>query len=225
MAVQKKNKEIPQRKKDLTFGYVRNCEKEIKQNNVPMAITYLCLRFWNVDGDEFDKTSANSNISFEDDINGIKLPEGDGSGKNVNAYLLNVVSSGIHIWKFKQNNFNDFDEIGIVNVEKNGSSLKLEGEFCDDGDYALKLSGKAITSHKGEGRLESDYDIYYKDGLEDDDTIEMTLNMTNLSLHWRVNYDAGREIDIKKGEYRAVVSLYHNGGECIVTLLSYRHIV
>jgi len=205
MAVQKKNKEIPQRKKDLLFGYVRNCEKEIKQNNVPMAIKYLCLGFWNVVGDEFDEKNTNSNISiFKDGINGIKLPEGDGSGKNFNAYLLNIVSSGIHIWTFKQNKYNEFDMIGIVNVKHGSSPLNLEGElnFCD---YALSLS--------------------YTDGCEDDHTIEMTLNMTNPSLRWRVNDDTVREITIEKGEYRAAVSLHHDGGECVVTLLSYRHIV
>ena len=209
MAVQKKNKEIPQRKKDLLFGYVRNCEKEIKQNNVPMVIKYLCLGFWNVVGDEFDEKSTNSKISiFKDGINGInsiKLSDGDGSRKNVNSYLLNVMSSGIHIWTFKQSKYNDFDMIGIVNVKEHGSSLNLEGGFGNACDYALSLSSA--------------------NGCEDDHTIEMTLNMTNPSLRWRINDDDVREIAIEKGEYRAAVSLYHDGGECVVTLLSYRHIV
>ena len=45
--------EIPQRNKDLAFGFVKECEKENK-SIIPSIIKYLCLNYLNQNKDKFD---------------------------------------------------------------------------------------------------------------------------------------------------------------------------
>ena len=69
---------------------------------------------------------------------------------------------------------------------------------------------------------------------EDGDIIDMILNFENLSLRykindvdccWYVNRNVNAFDDIVKGRYKAVVSIYDDGGACTIQLMSYQHIV
>ena len=116
MALKQSNlQQIPQRNKDVAFGYVKECEKKNKQV-IPSMIKYLCLIYFNQTKDQFDIKNTHSKIKV--DGNCIKIgPNRDASDVTYNSYLENIVNKGIHIWRFKCNKSYDVDQIGIRNVE------------------------------------------------------------------------------------------------------------
>ena len=58
--------QIPQRNKDLAFGYVHEKEKENKIS-VPDMIKYLCLVYLNQNKDEFDGNLCDKKIEITGD--------------------------------------------------------------------------------------------------------------------------------------------------------------
>ena len=96
--------QIPQRNKDLAFGYVKECE--ISHNSsIPKMIKYLCLIYLNQNKDEFDSNNTHKDLT----INGqsiIRSKELDICDCN-SCLLVNEVNTGINIWTF-QNNGNYF---------------------------------------------------------------------------------------------------------------------
>lgn len=224
MALKASNlQQIPKRNIDATFGYVK--EYENKNNQIiPSIIKYLCLVYFNQTQDGFDDDNTNKNLKI--DRNLMKLQMDDGSSyKNVNSYLQNIVFGGIHIWKFAHNCVSDADMIGIRNIDI--GPLPLDGKFDEVATndsvsgYAFSLGGIC----KGEEK--------YGSKCEDGDIIDMILNFENLSLRYKINdvdccWYVNRNVnafDIVKGRYKAVVSIYADGGACTIQLMSYQHIV
>lgn len=104
--------EIPQRNKDLAFGYVKECDKENK-TSIPNMIKYICLIYLNQNKDKFDSKNAHKEIRINGDT--IETTTYD----IISSLLENVVNVGIHIWRFKCNSrcyrtFDDCDTIGIT---------------------------------------------------------------------------------------------------------------
>ena len=90
--------QIPGRNEDLAFGYVHEKEKENKMS-VPDMIKYLCLIYFNPT-DSFNPYQCNEKLQINNNYI-IKIPNSEELVLNV--YLKNVVSSGVHLWKFKYN--------------------------------------------------------------------------------------------------------------------------
>ena len=221
-----KLKKIPLRNKNLIFGYVKdNWEKINNAKIIPEMIKYMFLIYFNIDIDTFDKNMTNDAFEILGNDCIISLPRKFvlGSGTNINSYLSNVISTqtdgGIHVWKFKQNAVNWNDSIGISKI----SSLNLTGDLDKDGQYCFMLSGHCFKSDK-----ELTYGDAYGESYKKDSVIEMILDCTNnnKSLRWIINdKDYGKAFDIKDGSYRAVVSLYNDGGGCVVELISYQYTI
>ena len=226
MALKQSNlQQIPQRNKDLTFGYVKECEKRNK-SIIPSMIKYLCLIYFNQNKDEFDIKYTHSEIK----ING-KSIEFDGESaeryEKYNSYLQNIVSNGTQIWRFRCDRAYFVDRIGIRNVDTD--KLRLKGYFEAALDektvvgYGLQLS-KQLTNAQYADESGPEYGQICNDG----DVIEMHLDFENLILRFRINEcDYGKAlIDIKPGKYRAVIGFYKGfGGLAIYTLMSYQHSV
>ena len=245
--LQNKVDQIPQRNKDITFGYVKECEQKNDQR-IPQTLKYLFLFYFNPAKDAFDTKDSNSKIMINpngDSIQIRNLPKiSTGLRKmKVISYLENVVSNGIHIWKFtrKKNGFVG-DMIGIRNIDI--SSLRLYGNFDEKSNpdkwsvsgYSLYLGGlrKGIST---DGRhwtnsMSLFATDHYPWGFMPNDIIQMTVNFNTLSLHYKINdNDYGKVYDIKAGHYRAAVglemycSILERQNNVELQLISYQHIV
>ena len=232
---------IPQRNKDATFGYVKECEQKYQQNQIiPSMIKYLCLIYFNQTQDAFDQENTNTNLQI-DDANTVILPSRicindestNGLYEKENSYLQNVVSQGIHIWIFKQRNLEySTDMIGIRNIQH--CPLPLTGWFdqCKEDEYRVLGYAYCLAGYKKE--LQSDglhWNSVKPWGQEckSGDKIQMTLNFQDLSLHFKLNdTDLGKAFTIQRGSYRAAISLYDDGmgsNPIEIELISYQHIV
>ena len=212
MALKRSNLEqIPQRNKDLAFGYVKENEKSNKWT-IPSMIKYLCLIYLNQNRDEFDPKNTNEKIK----IDGLTITA---LGTNTIAtYLRNVVSEGCHIWRFKCGSKSDWtigDKIGIIS---NHAPIALDHYFQQFGvqSYGFAVAGKLIGGSA------------YGRRCEIDDVIEMSVNFNDLTLSYKINdCDYGKAFDIEAGEYRATISLFapiwSHPNSCY-TLISYQHI-
>ena len=189
---------------------------------IPEMIKYMFLIYFNIDIDIFDKNMTNDAFEILGNDSIISLPRNFvlGSGTNNNSYLLNTAltqNGGIHAWKFRQNAVNWNDSIGISKI----SSLNLVGDLDKDGQYCFMLSGHLLESHK-----ELTYGDAYGEAYKTNSIIEMILDCNNKSLRWIINNkDYGKAFDIEDGSYRAVVSLYNDGGGCMVELISYQYTI
>ena len=115
-------KEISQRNKDLTFGYLKENETKTK-TNYPQLIKYIILLYSNAK-DEFDPDATHVNLK----IVGNTVSQNKG-GLN-NSYSKNVMNRGIYIWKFKFscNQFND----SSIRIWKTKSGQPGLSQFIDD---------------------------------------------------------------------------------------------
>ena len=216
MALTKSNLEqIPQRNKDLAFGYVKECEKKNKQV-IPSMIKYLCLVYSNRNKDKFDV--ENSHQTFKSKGNSIEHNSEERTCEYHNCYLENVVSKGIHIWKFKCDSQSMLDLIGIRNVAE---SSRLTGIFFVGRDdmtvvgYGDVVGGCTISNASPFGQK-----------CNDGDLIEMRLDFNNLTLNFKVNDNGyGKAFNINPGQYRAAIGVIANVKHHKYTLLSYQNIV
>ena len=215
--------QIPQRNKDLAFGYVKNCE-EINNNSIPDMIKYLCLIFLNQNKDTFDNINTHDHATINIHGNCVKKRARSTIWNFMdmaNSYLDNIVSKGIHIWQFQCNKPHQFDQIGIRNIDKK-ELLRVQGQFNqishDDSTiigYAFLLGGH-ITP----------FNIRYGQECRKDGIVEMKLDFNDLSLNFKIRgVDFGKAFDIRQGRYRAVVGFLDDYNERNVKLISYQHIV
>ncbi len=106
---------IPQRNNDLVFGFVREEEKQWKNDQfIPTMIRYLCLLYFNSNKDAFVAENICEDTAFECKHNCITLSNAHLAGS---AYLRNKVSQRKHIWRFKINKYNIGIAIEILNTK------------------------------------------------------------------------------------------------------------
>ena len=216
---QTKLNQIPQRNKDLAFGYVREEEKQYKLS-IHKMIKYLCLIYLNPNKDKFNKNNTFTDIVIN--INEIKFKYPDCSFGT--SYLENIVKSGIHIWKYKclTKKFNGDEMIGIR--DNNFKPLPLNRTFIFGGcinkpvGYGFHLRSGKLTNPK----TRKGYGPYYGKKCVNGDIIEMTLDFNDLTLSYKINNkNYGKAFDIKPGEYIASLSIYK--GACY-SLIAYQKI-
>ena len=220
MALKQSNLEqIPDRNKDLTFGYVKGCEKANK-SVIPEMIKYLCLIYLNQNKDEFDKNHCHESLN----IDGNTIQNTDDGGAR-SCMLTNIAIKGVHIWIFQCNKgaFGaDCDVIGIIRQQENSDEewdLYLDTYFDENETNAYGFGGQGSltdpedSNHWGE---------YYGTKCQNGWIIEMKLDFNNLTLSYKLNDDdCGKAFDIESGEYKAAITVYE---ESKYTLLSYQMI-
>ena len=118
--IQSELNKISQRKKDLTFGYIKEAY-ENKNNHIPTVIRHLALFYHHVNNDSFDYARTNWLLEIGNDCIKQEIRLLDSS--SVNSYLKNI-----EYWRFKNKSecTNDADMIGIKNIE---SELRLRRFF------------------------------------------------------------------------------------------------
>ena len=127
-----KLQEVPQRNKDLVFGYIRECEQEQEKDIAIDMIKYLCLIYLNETEDAFDKEHTNPGI----EITGNTI---HATGWKFNCYMKNIVNQGIHRWKFKCNVPDSNDLIGIRRANEEDSYALTNGLMKDLVQHQLDM--------------------------------------------------------------------------------------
>ena len=179
----------------------------------------------NVSDDEkklYDDVSDKENIgdSWDSNLKGsgqtikgnILIDNGHG-GYNT-AFLRNIVSSGIHIWKFKVNHYNSWLMFGIWDTnydrqKKINSGIGEEANTAyvfDFKEARLNKYDKICHYHNSNGQNWTDNGSY---GIkcETNMTLSIYLDFHQLTLSFIINNkDYGVAFNIKKGEYSVAVS-------------------
>ena len=235
MALKKsKLSQIPQRNKDLAFGFVRERQKINRISNVPEMIKYLCLIYFNPNKDEFDPDQCDEKI----EINGNSIIGSAEEKPTQTVYLKNIASSGVHVWKFGFTGdllhiyYNHPDLIGIFNMDYKHFSGSTNGYFDDYYDKELNENTSLGYGFTSDGRLTDDQDSSgwgkkYGAQWKKDDTIEMRLDFNKQNLKFKVNdndYGIAFEIDANKKFKAAITIAPRQNGRCKIDLISYQKI-
>ena len=174
--------------------------------SVPEMIKYLCLIYFNPNKDEFDPNQCHKKIRIHG--NSIIAPAAMMFVRN--AYLKNVVSSSVHVWKFKYNG-NDYgyymghDMIGIFDMDYK-QFMSTEGYWDNNGGSGYGFASNGQLTNKEDA---TDWGRQYGVTWERGDEIEMKLDLNANNLKFKVNdndYGVAFEIDAKK-EWRAAISI------------------
>ena len=212
-----KLKQIPQRNKDLAFGYLRENEGKHKTNYCQL-IKYLVLIYSN-QHDQFDLNATHRLLQVnQNGNNSVNKPD---NKSMYLSYLKNVVSDGIHVWQFKY----DYGEMGQIGVwkTKSGDPI-LNGVHIDNTtDDADTCTGYAI-SMEGYKTNPQDVSIWSEEEYEPPqhgDIIEMTLDLNKYSLSFQVGDEVVVQfLDVEHTSYRAAVALFSEGES--FTIISYQ---
>ena len=191
--------QIPECNKKLVVGYILWVFKQIVNNhNLPSIIIQWCLVFFNSTVDHWNPLQVHSSMV----INGSKVKRTTSWGYRA-AFLTNVVSMGIHVWKFRWSEIGYFDCIGIESI-KSVVVLKHGLEF----------------KPKTRKRLNYFHTFTSKDTVGND-IIDMRINFASCALTIMKNDLIVCQKQIRPGKYKAAVSLSVSRVE--VELLAYQH--
>ena len=220
MALKKsKLKEIPQRNKDVVFGYAKECAVKYTLF-IPETITYLCLIFLNENKDEFDAKNPDNLLIINGDtiaINRIFRVKFYFMNVDVRAYLGNIVCGGIHIWRFKLNYWcSNSDLIGLIKNDSNLSIKQAKHWYGFNSHFGRLLNDKSPKE-------DINYIKKYHGECKSFDIIEMKIDFYKLCLSYKINkVDHGKAYDIDPGEYRACIWIF--SAKSNYTLMSYHKI-
>ena len=214
--------QIPQRNKDLAFGYLRENESKHKTNYCEL-IKYLVLIYSN-QYDQFDPNASHKELEITE--NDKKIIHKCVDSLMCLSYLRNVVSEGIHIWKFRYicGDYPD-GQIGVWKV-KTGDAV-LEDQHIDNTINDEKTcTGYAITMN-GEKTNLSDLSVWSAEKFEplpeNGDIIEMRLDLNKNSLTFILNNKIIVQfLDIEHTSYRAAILTVDEGEG--FTIISYQDI-
>ena len=129
----------------LVIGYIR----QIKRAAFVKCIGDLCLCYYQTKwGDEWDETAKGNNIKinpYDSRTISYRKP-GYGYSFTQSAYLSNVVSTGVHIWKIRIDRIGQhvWNEIGIWNTSS-GQPI-VNGMFTSHKNGILLII--IVTIHK-----------------------------------------------------------------------------
>ena len=201
---------IDQRTKDITFGYIRQVQSLFPEDHVyftiPALVIHWCLLYYHIkeqfdpeNCSDFFKLSNNNSVAsqIQDHTEGVAL-------------LSKVVSSGIHRWRFKLNEYNDsFAYIGVFKAQH---KPKWNQDIGSGTYYTGKCYAWSIFSaNKGPGDS-GDWDKF-GEKIKIGDIIEMTLDLNKFELKYNIkgkDYGAAFK-NIEQTSYRAIVGGEHGG--------------
>ncbi len=142
--------------------------------------------------------------------------KGDGQSS---AFLTNVVSEGVHIWKFKANHLTkgNWNPLGIWKI--NSGTPIINGKWIAKANngYAYRIGAQnKINPADCGGANGGKYGVFCKTN----DIIEMIVDFNEKSLSYNVNdVEFGKAFDIEATEYRAAFNCHYNANS--ITLISY----
>ena len=213
--------QIPQRNKDLAFGYVKGIEK-MNKSTIPSMIKYLCLIYLNQNKDEFDAKNTHKDIK----IDGNKVTALGNS--TISTYLRNVVSKGIHVWRFKCGRTSRYAFGDMIGIVSDNVMIFPLGSYFHAGNDKGTAYGFGTVGKLNKPNIPDINGRKYGCSCTINDVIEMRVDFNELSLSFNINdTDYGKAFDIKPGEYRAAITMFEFSWEKPIscfTLMSYQHI-
>lgn len=192
----------------LVHGYIK--KSNLINNDFPVDIINLCIRFYHTESDRFDPEKVGEYHA----LNGNILTHTGTVGSRFNtastSLLSNTIINGSHEWKFKINKYAGSMVIGIWRIKDNESVRSTK--FTDfNGGYGYQCGN----------RLKLPGCANYGISAKTNDIVTMHLNMDTSTLRYFVNdQDQGIAFDnIDKTEYKAAVYLF--GDDTVVELIEY----
>ena len=217
-----KLKQIPQRNKDLAFGYLRENENKNK-STYPQLIKYITLVYSSAH-DQFDPNATHESL----EIDGNSIVSKELKYKFCASYLKNVVSANVHVWKFRFNRCTDDSHthsVSNIGAWKTTSGDTNVSRYISDTNKNGICSGYVISMEGEKTNIENVY-LWSKERfskVKNGDIIEMKLDLERLILKFKINDEIVAEFDnIEKTSYRAAVTADVRGDG--FTLLSYQDI-
>ena len=197
-----KIKSINQWEKDLVIGYTKEAQKLVKPNQIPIAISYLCLvHYYEYDYFVFAANKINEiHINHKKDT--VTVIDDDVGSR----YVYGIMSIS--------------DEIPVIY----GWTFKLLNKGKEiDNYFAIGISNEADPEHDyyrifSEGQKDSlDSLTEYAQQLNNGDVITMEVNVNNGEMRYYVNdKDLGvafENIDFKKNKYKMEICVADKGFE------------
>ena len=211
-----KLKDVDDRSRKITLGYIRRIERLISSNHaIPMDIKNLCLIYYFIK-EKWDKKLKHPSIMIDGDSVFNKHAQNS-------AFLSNIVDKGIAVWTIR------FDQIGTGRNWRTFGIRKVNTMKIDHNDFTyFEKREKGFSYIYDRGQLSSItncgcYGDNYGTKCEVGDVIQMTLNMNDLTLSYQVNgKDYGKAFEnIENTAYRAAVTMEN---DTKVTLVKYEQI-
>ena len=199
----RRTKSINQTDKDIVIGYVKDVQRLINAQQIPMVVTYLCLMYFFYEIDHFDKAGKNIKINDRGDIlTAVSCEKGTCYGKlNIGADSNNIPF--IFSWTFNIISRSSFIYIGLDSSKNNASTQSLFYALSDWGS-----TGTATTTEQ---------DIFQRNpawSYREGDIVEMKLNVKQQKLKYFINdKDIGCVIDVEFGsniKYNMAVLVGHS---------------
>ena len=215
-------KHINPKIKNLVFGFIRNVQPLLPQNNVyyniPEIVFHGTLLFYNP-MDEWDKKY----VGKGDTLKGNSITHNTLSHSSSFGSII-ASDSGEYHWKFRLQNIGEQSVywsvvIGIWKVKSNDeppihtyftSSGYKNNELTYKCGYAYNVNMGTLVDNRGENAKHGGpYGVKCKSG----DIVSMTLNFTDLTLKYNVNgKDMGIAFkNIENTKYRAALSMSGKG--------------
>ena len=188
--------------KNIVLGFILTELQKLDCCVLPPLIVQLCWLFLNVVDDKWSNSLVHHTIS----INGTVIKRTNRLGY-VSAFLENIVSSGIHVWKFRVAG-GRFVELGIQSMD-----LPFERTINFGISYqsiTRKTYWQRFFPVIGSGSRYKVKGVYL---------IEMKLNFRKMTLSFSVNDMFRCALNVHCDEYRVVVTLEDIDTE--VEILSY----
>ena len=199
--------EIPFINKILVVGFINEIFLKMKYQHLPQLILQLCLLFFNPCVDEWDAENVDESIQ----ITGLIAERLCSCVGYKSVLLSNVVSSGIHSWKFKFLHCEGYNEIGIVPVTEDFVRLSSISHYS----YINKTYYERFIACTGIS--------YPFASITENDVVEMTINFAKESVTFSANGVFISVTRIHSDKYRAVVTLGDIGEK--IELIGYQHAV
>ena len=239
---------IPQRNKDLVFGYCHEHERKHKLFN-PHVINELCLGFFNPNKDNFDKASThNSDAAIEIQPQLVKanvdaIPDFPSDQMNTIVHLANEVHHGQHEWKFKiKCDANPKQSKGFVGIKRSDDEDGWGYGWVIDTRWNVALTDQLIKKRRDPElscAFKKDYykfavseKNYEKMRVANGDIVKMKYNGETRDIYFAVNDGEwchkikGKYIE--KGKYKAILGIkgstwaFNRNHKCEYELLSYQ---
>ena len=210
---------IDARTKDCVYGFMREAQKSLPDDNIyytiPTLVIHWCLLYFHVQ-ECFDPDLVHKTYSLQQDNS---LLTKKYSTNNSSAYLSKKVNKGVHCWRFELMNVDPDLYTITIGVWKTRHEIDTSKGILTN----REVYGWVCTDDGDEPSL-IDCDEYGEKSCQKGDIIDMILDLNKFELRYCVNdkdYGVAYE-GIEQTEYRVVVDMFNEDDS--IKLISYKQL-
>ena len=188
---------IKQPVKDMVYGYIRQ-ESKIYGMQIPEDVDNLCLLYFYLRSDKWDKKCVSKKITIQNE--NTLIVGGGCHGSGTSSFLTEIIDSFIFEWKFKIEQLQGKSStIGVWKINDNHSPNEMMNRNC------------FLTGRGGKGLSVSQ--LLLKKG----DVLTVIIDLNIYKLIYKQNDVEIKTLSIEQGKYRGVVNMYQENDS--ITLL------